>query len=882
MVSHIRLDRREFLALSALTSVATLLPESAYATPSSETDRVSFEVTGDAQHGYGVAILYRGRAIARHHQGGEFSAVFQNEERSLEDRVDDWKATSWKGDERQVLLSGEMQLPNLRTTVFVEVRYGIVSIEVIKRTIQLCQADMFVLLYQMKNRLEPETTPAKLWSFDHADCKGGALHEYFPAAGFRTQGGVTVGLLTDSGYRNQWSRIIRRDGTPVKPAPASIPDLNLYYLPSVANRAAKGSYIQQTFGESTVQMTGLNSRNRIDLFAPARWKKSGKIEVQQQDAVVKLSPVTLKDVVLIPLPASGGEVYSVSLKYRSVVPISIHAWDTDDEFHKVGDLTLFNDTAPASPSVFTEFHHSFIVPALQGTGAAIALSLPDFLDAAELSDGGGLPSFEIRDLEVSRIATRSEPYHRLEMDRPQIKTAFIFVSQAVSDTLGAYRLASQLHLAEGLGFKGGDTEKVLYADVMMLSWIADQQGLRPMLAPSIWYSAAGEMYLRDSFYALNGIHDRTLNEQVFNLWADNQGRDGAINTLVEPNIANLERKSNDSTPLWLMWALLNRRRFGTWLPMEKVRRAAEYCLAAYDPKREAVCTAQFVMGQLDVIHYPEGTSILCENQGMLAVLLKVIRELEIPELSATISENYIAKAEEGYRSYYDAKLGFLCPARNIRDAIGFADIFPEFLSLWLFKRKILTDEMVVSHLNRIPVILPRKNCPFPEEGGSVRPIFIGLPQGGKDWSYFNEEWHPMVSDSYAAGYAGKAADGVYYNGGSWMRIEICGYVTGKLHGWEKAERAIANRLWAELHIDENYPTSQEYLPTDEKNRFFGYHRVFAWNSFVLQALEMAKLRRQEMDPGYGGSRFRLINRQGARPRRRMLKVRATGIPCLDR
>ena len=62
------------------------------------------------------------------------------------------------------------------------------------------------------------------------------------------------------------------------------------------------------------------------------------------------------------------------------------------------------------------------------------------------------------------------------------------------------------------------------------------------------------MYLRDSFYALNGIHSRELNEGVFDLWAANQGTDGAINTLVEPNLANLERKSNDSTPLWLMWA----------------------------------------------------------------------------------------------------------------------------------------------------------------------------------------------------------------------------------------------------------------------------------------------------------------------------------------
>ncbi len=851
MVFHAKLRRREFLAISALTAAATVLPEPVHATQSSEADQISLEVTGDAQHGYGVAILHRGRVIARHHRGGELFAVFQNDERSLEDRVDDWKATSWKGDGRRVHLYGEMQLANLRTTVFVEVYYEIVSTEVIKKTIQLRQADMFALFYQVTNRLDPESTPARLWSFDHADCKGGALHEYFPAAGFRTQSGVTVGLLTDSGYRNQWSRIIRRDGTPVKPAPTSIPDLNLYYLSTAADRAAHGSYIQQTFGETTLQMSGADSRTRIDLGAPSRWKRSGGIEVEQQGDIAKISPVAMKDFVLIPFPASGGQVYSVSLKYRSAVPITIHAWDVDDEFHKLGDLTLFNDTVPASPSALIEYRSSFVVPSLQGTGAAIALSLPDFLAEADLrSSHGGPPSFEIQDLKVSRIATRSEPYHRLEMGNTQAKSAFIFVSESVPDTLSGYRLASQLHLADGLGFKGGETEKVMNADVRLLSCIADQEGLRPMLAPRIWYSAAGEMYLRDSFYALNGIHDRTLNEKVFAVWADNQGDDGAINTLVEPNIANLERKSNDSTPLWLMWALLNRRRFCTQLPMDKVRRAAEYCLAAYDPKREAVCTAKFVMGQLDVIQYPEGTSILCENQGMLAVLLRVIRELKIPELSATISENYIAKAEDGYRSYYDAKLGFLCPSRNIRDAVGFADIFPEFLSLWLFNRKLLTDEMIVSHLNRIPVMLPRNNCPFPEEGGSVRPIFIGLPQGGKDWSYFNEKWHPMVSDSYAAGYASKAADGVYYNGGSWMRIEICGYVTGKLHGWEKAERAIANRLWAELHLDGDYPTSQEYLPTDEKNRFFGYHRVFAWNAFVLQALETVELRSQQMDPTY--------------------------------
>ena len=851
MVYNGRLLRREFLVLSALATAATLIPESVNATQLSDRGLVSLRVTGDAQRGYGLLILHRGHGIARHHQGGEFSAVFQNSERSLEDRADDWKATSWKGDEQRVSLSGEMLLKNLRTTVFVQVSYEVLSLQVVKKTIQLRQEDMFTMLYQITNRMEPMDEQAKVWSFDHAHCKGGALHEYFPAAGFRTRSGVTVGLLTDSGYRNQWSRIIRRDGTPLKPTPASIPDLNLYLLPTMAERGQRGAYIQQTFGEATVQLSGEGSRLPLDLPPPSQWKKRGEIRIEQHENVTTLTPSARSDLVLLPFAAKGGEVYSLTLRYRSPGALSVRAWDTDDELQELGDLTLFNDTVPASSTSFMEFHHSFVVPALQGTGAAIVLSIPGFVEETSHDFGDGkLSSFEIQDLQLFRIVTKSEPYHRLEMGQSQAKTVFIFVSDAIPDTLRGYRLASQIHLADGLGFKGGETEKVLYADVMMLSWSSGMEGPRPMLAPSIWYSAAGEMYLRDSFYSLNGIHNRELNEKVFALWADNQGEDGAINTLVEPNIANLERKSNDSTPLWLMWALLNRRRFGTELPMDKVRRAANYCLAAYDPRREGVCTAQFVMGQLDVIQYPEGTSILCENQGMLAVLLRVIRELQIPELSASISENYIAKVEEGYRSYYDANLGFLCPARNIRDALGFADIFPEFLSLWLFKRTILTDEMVVNHLNHIPVMLPRKDCPHPEEAGTVRPIFIGFPQAAKQRNYFTEKWHPMVSDSFAAGYANKAADGVYYNGGSWMRLEVCGYVTGKLHGWQRAEHAIANRLWAEIHTDEDFPTSQEYLPTDVKNPFYGYHRVFAWNSFVLRALEMAELRTPEMDPGF--------------------------------
>jgi hypothetical protein len=214
-------------------------------------------------------------------------------------------------------------------------------------------------------------------------------------------------------------------------------------------------------------------------------------------------------------------------------------------------------------------------------------------------------------------------------------------------------------------------------------------------------------------------------------------------------------------------------------------------------------------------------------------------------VSETLSGEYITGPEAIYRSYYDPVQRF-SRSRDIADAIGFArKYFPEYLSLWLFKRKILTDDMLVNHLDRIPALLPRSDCPHPEAGGTVRPILIGLPEGKKDWSFFTSKWHPMVSDSFATNYANHAMDGIYYNGGSWMRIEICGYVTGHLHGWNAASKAIANRLWAEINISPDFPTSQEYLATDPAHPFYGYHRVFAWNSFILLALEQAGLRSQE-------------------------------------
>jgi hypothetical protein len=799
------------------------------------------QVAGDASAGYSVALLFNGQPLARHNGAGEFSGVFQNEDRSVIDRVENWKAHAWSREGARITLAGECALKNLSAKVFVEVEYEIKTPQVVEKTVRLRQNDMLLIFYQLSNRLEAQRACQKLWSFDQPTWRGEALREYFPVAGFRTKDGVSVGLLTDSGYKNRWTRMIRRDGRPVKPAPCRIPDVNLYSGANEREQSSGQFFVEQTFGEVLAQTD--NRGEALSLGAAAAWIKQGSATLQERDDTISLVLHQPEDRVLVPFAAEIPKVYTLGLEYRSAAPISLAIWNLDEQQRQVGEITQYNDTAPESPSEWKKYETTVLLSGLRTARSALVISAAASEQAMAQSVPAEGTKLELRGLTLRPVGMRSESYHRLEMARTEQKKVFIFADQNVADTVRGYRLASQLHLAEGLGLSGGDTEKVVYADLAMLTWIAGPESFRPILAPSIWYSAAGEMYLRDSFFALNGVHDRELNEGVWNLWADNQGEDGAINTLLEPNLANLERKSNDSTPLWLMWALLNRRRFATVLPADRVRKAAEYCLRTFDPQGKGECWAQFVMGQLDVIRYPGGTSAICENQGLWAVTLRVIKELQVPGVSKTISEERIAQAEELYRSYYDPALKFFRPARDIGDAIGFAEIFPEYLSLWLFGRKILTDAMVINHLGRIPTLMPHKDCPHPEEGGTVRAILIGLPKDGRPWSYFDETWHPMISDSFAQGYAKHAADGIYYNGGSWMRIEICGYVTGKLHGWNSAPKAIRNRLWAEINAAPEFPTSQEYLATDRANPFFGFHRVFAWNSFILQALELAGMRR---------------------------------------
>jgi hypothetical protein len=163
---------------------------------------------------------------------------------------------------------------------------------------------------------------------------------------------------------------------------------------------------------------------------------------------------------------------------------------------------------------------------------------------------------------------------------------------------------------------------------------------------------------------------------------------------------------------------------------------------------------------------------------------------------------------------------------------------------------MLSDMMVINHLEKIPILNKVHDSPHPQYG-TTAPICIRLTDDRKGYAYLDSKYQPF-GEFGATGYKDGARDGVYYNGGSWLRAEYCAYVVGKRHGWEKATALMENRVWAEINLNPKWPYSKEFIPTKwtTTNSWWVSTRGLCWNVFILMANEVAGLRTADMDPDF--------------------------------
>lgn len=792
---------------------------------------LNLKVAGDENQGYSVDIFDGNQLLIKNTE--EFSLKMANLDLSETAQIAAWKGLKWTGDENMVQLTRDTYVSEFDLNITVTVTYQIINKNVIKKSIDLFQSGMPALYYTIEETSKPAKTPKKYLSFEHDNFPGGFSHEMFPSVGFVTPDNQVVGFLMDAGYKNHYTRTTRRrfnghGGGFV--GMRRLPDPELVSVATMAERAKGQHYIKQKFGE----MYNLDTGNEIVLKLNNQFQKVGNVDIKKQPGLLIMNnkPSGRSGTEMI-VPLKDQKVYTISFLAKGTTPVALKLFRI-----KNGQKTIelehgikYIDQFPIKENEWTLFKGSILVPYIENDSVSMFVG----------SQSGKESTLQLKDLQIVEHQPQKQPYNKVNMGETVTKTTFVFVEPFTNHH--DFVISSQSRLAEGKEFKGSLIEKMLYANFNMLTWITSVNDFTPLNVPNMNY--APDMYNRDSFFSIVSSYNEELNLQIWDQWAKTQTAKGAIATIITPYMGTVEAKDNEATIQFLIWGMMNKRRFGVTLPKEKIDKAVEYVLNEFDEDRDGICKSHFTLSQVDIIEYNPKTDRLAVNQGMFAVALRTIKEL-----GYDISDAYIEKAEAGYRNFYDAERKHMLFDKNFPDVISLTDLEPEFFSLWLFDRPILTSEMVINHLDNMPILNKVSNSPHPEFG-TTAPVCVRLTDDEKGYAYLSPEYQPFAEFG-EANYKDGARDGFYYNGGSWMRPEYSAYAVGKRHGWKKAEALMENRAWAEINLNPNWPYSKEFIPTkwSTYNSWWPSTRGLCWNVFILMANEVAGLRTPEMDPDF--------------------------------
>ena len=797
--------------------------------------QLSLKVAGDTATGFHVDIYNGEKLLVTNTE--EFSLQLYNLDMSTVASLPEWTGHEWTGNEKSITLKRDSYIKDFDANMSVAVTYQLVNENIVKKTIALFQPSMPGMYYILNETSRPAEKPKRYVTFEYDNFPGGFVHEMFPAAGFVTSDNQVVGFLTDAGYKNQFTRNTRRrfsgrGGGFV--GMRRLPDPNLFSVATVSEQSENNHYIRQTFGE----MVNLDAGKEIILKTTDSYQKEGNSEVKKENGLITITghPGGRAGLEII-IPFKDQKIYTISFlcKGNTGVALKLFRVKNGQKTIELEDGVKYIDNFPAVENEWTLFKGSILVPYIGNDSVSMFIG----------TQSGKECKLQIKELQFTEHLPQQEPYNILPLGEKVEKTTFVFAEPWKSHQ--QFMISSQIRLAEGKGFKGSQIEKMLYGNFNMLTWITDTKDFAPFNVPNMNY--APDMYNRDSFFSTVASYNKELNLSIWEQWGKTQTPKGGIGTIITPLMGSVEAKDNEATITWLIWAMMNKRRFGVTLPQEKIKKAVDYVLNEFDADRDGKCQAHFSLSQVDIVDFNPKTDRLGVNQGMLAIALRTIRELGFD-----VSENYILKAEEEYRNFYDTQRKHLLFDRNFPDIITLTDLEPEFFSLWLFNRPILTDEMVKNHMDQIPVLNKVSNSPHPEYG-TTAPICVRITKDANGFSYLTGDYQPFEKFG-EENYSNGKSDGFYYNGGSWFRAEYCAYVVGLKHGWKKANILMENRIWAEIYLNPQWPFSKEFIPTKwtTTESWWPSTKGLCWNVFILMANEVAGLRTPDMDPDYKKSK----------------------------
>jgi len=795
-----------------------------------QNNRLHLQVAGDSTKGFYVNV-FQGAQL-RITRTEEFSLQLFNADLSTTAMINSWKAQKWSGNDSLLVLSKNSYIKEFDANLEVIVRYEVIHQNIVRKTIRLFQPSMPGMYYILRETDRPATDPVQYTTFEYDDFPGGFIHEMFPAAGWITADHQVVGFLTDAGYKNQYTRTTRRrfsgrGGGFV--GMRKLPDPELFSSATSSERDQHNHYIRQTYGE----MYNLDAGTSI-VLNPATGHQEGNTDITRDDSVTTLNcHGGNKAGITFLTPLKDQHVYTISFLCKGNAPLALKLFRLKNgrQTTELEDGLKYIDAFPTQQNEWTLFKGSILVPYIENDSVSLFIGSQSTKESV----------LQLKDLKIEEHQPQSQPYNILQLGQPSEKTSYVFIEPWKDHQ--QFMISSQSRLAEGKGFAGSQLEKMLYANFNMLTWITSVQDTTPFNVPNMNYMP--DMYNRDCFFAGVSTYNRNLNYSLWEQWGRTQTPKGAIGTIITPYMGSIEAKDNEASIEWLIWAMLNKRRFGMQLPQEKIKKTVDYVLNEFDSAGDGICRSHFPLCQIDIIDFNPKTDRLCVNQGMLSIALRTIKELGFD-----ITDEHIEKAERGYRDFYDVKRKHLLFDTKYPDLISLNDLEPEFFSLWLFNRPILSNEIVINHLNQVPVLNKVAGSPHPEFG-TTAPILIRLTKDKKGYAFLSKDYQPFEKfgeENYSDG----KNDGFYYNGGSWMRAEYCAYVVGLKHGWDKARKLMENRAWAEIYLNPKWPFSKEFIPTKwtSTDSWWPSTKGLCWNVFILMADEVAGLRDPSMDPDY--------------------------------
>ena len=357
-------------------------------------------------------------------------------------------------------------------------------------------------------------------------------------------------------------------------------------------------------------------------------------------------------------------------------------------------------------------------------------------------------------------------------------TSWVFASPARNHYDA--QVAAHLAVANGKGWNSSALEAILRNTSLFLLRrnLARDENNQPRDGRYIFISGPGygwKQWVSDGFYCALGLDDpeKTIESNRAVFW----------------NRMDYE----DNAHYYLIWAVLMKRAGGT-INQALVRKAYEFIRSHetnglfVPPSLPGAPSPKGWKTYHDLLEYDDDDSPASTHGFHCGALIAA------KELGLGVTDGEIERCVAAYRSLFNTERGFMPTSRKQRDTLGQDTLYGATLTYAVFGRKLLTDEIVLTHVRT----------------------------SEKVKSHYGLRVISQADGSLMPGHSG-----AYVHGGSWFLNDAANYLLAEAHGMPAAEvdALLIQRIGLEIAYA---PAFNESIST-VTGKPHG-HILYSWNS----------------------------------------------------